>query len=94
MKDRLKKTTLSPPISFPCPLTPFSERDFLNTSIFNGQWRQDEILFKDFWMFPLKCGGTFVDVGANHGRFKSNTYFFETVLGEFSFTFHKNIKIN
>jgi FkbM family methyltransferase len=41
--------------------------------------REEEWLIRDF--FKDRKGGTFVDVGANHYRLASKTYYLDTVLG-------------
>jgi len=46
--------------------------------VFYSQYEQDQWLFENF--YKVKLGGTFIEVGADDGVDKSNTYFFENQL--------------
>lgn len=67
--------------SYRANLLPSAEADFLRDSYGPSRNSQhaEEWIIRDF--FQDRRGGMFVDIGANHYRDNSNTYFLETQLG-------------
>ena len=45
-----------------------------------SQYREDEIVFNTFFLDPLKCEGTVVEIGGFNGKRYSNSWFFQYAL--------------
>ena len=57
-----------------------SECELITPYYFNSQGGEDFIIFKRYFSEPLKCGGTFVEMGALNGLLLSVSLFFERHL--------------